>query len=139
MNLIRAALFLLGLLLVVLLSVANRQPVEVGLWPLASTLTAPLYWVILATLAVGVVLGGFSAWWSRRASRAELRRLRRKVRAIEYQERLRQEAEEHRLAQEARRKTEALALTPASRGGVTGALVPVRAEVLAPLPVTAQG
>jgi lipopolysaccharide assembly protein A len=112
LKLIRALLFLLGVAVIVVLSISNRQPVDVSFWPLPYGLTVPLYWVFLFTLALGIVLGGLAVWLSRQGERAELRQLRRRVRAVEYQDRLRREAEEQALVDEARRKTQALALSP---------------------------
>ncbi len=128
LKLIRALLFLLGVAVIVVLSIDNRQPVDVSFWPLPYGLTVPLYWVFLAALALGVVLGGLAVWLSGQAARAELRQLRRRVRAVDNQERARREAEEQALVDEARRKTEALALAPP---------VAARSEVLALAPVAA--
>lgn len=123
LKLIRALLFLAGLAVVILLSVANRQPVDVGFWPLPYGITVPLYWVFLFTLAVGAVLGGLAAWLSSTARRSEARRLRSAETERKDQERRRREAEEQALVAEARRKTEKLAtLPPPARGNAGGGL-----------------
>jgi putative membrane protein len=130
LQLIRALLFAAGVAVVVLLSIDNRQPVDIGFWPLPYGVTVPLYWVFLAALALGVVLGGLSVWLSGHAARAELRQLRRRVKAVDNQERMRREAEEQALVDEARRKTGALALAPpvAARSEVV-ALAPIAAPI----------
>jgi uncharacterized integral membrane protein len=128
LKLIRALLFLVGVAVVVQLSIDNRQPVELSFWPLPYGTTVPLYWVFLAALALGVVLGGLAVWASGHEVRAELRQLRRRVRAVDNQERMRREEEERALVDEARRKTESLALAPP---------VAARSEVLALAPVAA--
>jgi uncharacterized integral membrane protein len=116
LKLLRAILFILGLIVVLFLSVANRQPVDISFWPLPYGLTVPLYWVFLFTLALGIVLGGLASWLSRAGTRVETRQLRRKVRQVEHEERLRREAEEQAVVEEARRKTQALTLAPPTAG-----------------------
>jgi lipopolysaccharide assembly protein A len=128
LKLIRALLFLVGVAVVVQLSIDNRQPVGISFWPLPYATTVPLYWVFLAALALGVVLGGLAVWASGHRARAELRQLRRRVRAVDNQERMRREEEERALVDEARRKTESLALAPP---------VAARSEVVALAPVAA--
>jgi uncharacterized integral membrane protein len=115
-NIIRALLFLLGLFIVVMLSIDNRELVGFSFWPLPYAYQIPLYWIMLCALALGVIVGGFATWLSGRASRAELRRLRRRVAVMEQQERAKRDAEERAQVEEARRKTQALALSgPAPR------------------------
>lgn len=66
-------------LLIVMFAVANRAPVTIALdlfgrEPPMVTTAAPLFLVVLATLVVGVIVGGAAAWsrqsrWRRRARR----------------------------------------------------------------------
>lgn len=65
-------------LIAVLLSVANRAPVQLSLDPFSADApavvwSAPLFAVVLLAVAVGVLLGGIAVWWSqgryRRAAR----------------------------------------------------------------------
>jgi hypothetical protein len=75
----------------VALSVANRDAVRLSLDPLGSfgpawSLSAPLFVVLFAVLAVGIFIGGVSAWlgqskwrYAARAERANANRLRREV------------------------------------------------------------
>jgi hypothetical protein len=123
LKLLRAILFIAGLVVITFLSVANRQPVDISFWPLPYGITVPLYWTLLFTLALGIVLGGLASWLSRTRTRGETRHLRRKVREVEHEERLSREAEERAVVEEARRKTQALTLAPPT----AGAIVPSRA------------
>ena len=121
LKLIRALLFLVGLVLIVMLAIDNRGHVDVVFWPLPYSINVPLYWVFLFSLAVGAILGGVAAWLSGRGRRSETRDLRAKARELEEQERRRREAEERALAEEARRRTAALAaIAPPSRGSSGG-------------------
>jgi uncharacterized integral membrane protein len=116
-GIIRAILVVVGLFVVVMLSIDNRELVGFSLWPLPYAYQVPLYWIMLAALAIGIVLGGLASWVSGAATRAERRRLRNKVNMLEQQERAKREAEERAQVEEARRKTQALALSgPAQRG-----------------------
>src|SRR5262245_27264421 len=66
-------------IVVVTLSVANREPVTLSLDPVHAapwaSITAPFFFFLFASLALGIILGGIAAWagqakW-RRAARAE--------------------------------------------------------------------
>jgi uncharacterized integral membrane protein len=79
---------LLGLFLAVgvLVAVSNREPVELGLWPLREKLVAPLFLLIVFLLLVGVLAGLLMGWFSNRRHRtqarhrgAEVERLEREV------------------------------------------------------------
>ena len=109
-RLLRMLLGLLGLVVIVMLAVDNRQPVDLIFWPLPFTYQVPLYWVFLLGLFTGALLGGAALWLSSRADRKETRAMRRKVRAIEYQERLKREQEEQQILEQARQKTQAIAI-----------------------------
>ena len=71
----------------------------------------PLYWIMLVALALGIVLGGLASSVLGAATRAERRRLRNKVGMLEQHERAKRETEERAQVEEARRKTQALALS----------------------------
>jgi uncharacterized integral membrane protein len=111
LKLLTFLLALLGALVIVVLSVDNRQIVEIVFWPLPFTYRMPLYAVFLLGLLAGALLGGTATWLSSHADRREARALRRKVRAVDYQERLKREREEQEALEQARRKTQNLALT----------------------------
>lgn len=75
MVLVPLALFLMALAL------ANRQTVTLSLDPFADeptlTVRSPLFLIVLAALAVGVIIGGITTWlrqgrWRRAARRAEM-------------------------------------------------------------------
>ena len=50
MKFLSRILFVVFVLLGVLVAVSNRQPVELGLWPLPHVVVTPLYLVIVAVL-----------------------------------------------------------------------------------------
>lgn len=85
-TLLKALVILPLAVVIVLLSVSNRELVTVSLDPFsgqvpAVALTAPLFAVILGAVMVGVLVGGVAVWWSqgrfRRAAREKERELRR--------------------------------------------------------------
>jgi len=74
----------------VVFAVVNRAPVTLNLWPLPYTADAPLYLMLIATLALGVIAGGVAAWLggagSRRRARDAVRdaeSLRRRIESLE--------------------------------------------------------
>lgn len=84
-------------LLVVLFSVANRAPVRVSLDPIsrdapALALDLPLFAVILAAIALGVLIGGFASWLAQGKHRKAARVNRREA------DKLRNEAQSLRAA-----------------------------------------
>lgn len=84
-------------LIVVLFSVANRAPVRVSLDPIsrdapAFALDLPLFAVILAAIAVGILIGGFASWLAQGKHRKAARVNRREA------EKLRTEAQSLRAA-----------------------------------------
>jgi uncharacterized integral membrane protein len=111
-KLVRTLLALVGLILIVVLAVDNRGIVELVFWPLPFRYHMPLYWVFLLGLFAGALLGGTALWLSSRADRREARALRRRARAADYQEKLKREREEQAILEQARRKTQGLALAP---------------------------
>jgi uncharacterized integral membrane protein len=80
-----AAVILIPLAIVIIaFAVANRQIVTVSLDPFssehpASSLTLPLFALILVLLIVGVVIGGVAAWLRQAKWRRIARRLEREV------------------------------------------------------------
>jgi uncharacterized integral membrane protein len=82
------AVFLLPVTLaIVLFAVANRGPVRVSFDPFSREapsmwLDAPLFAVVLAAIALGVVVGGIAAWLVQGKHRQAERRLRREVEAL---------------------------------------------------------
>ena len=103
-------LALVGALVIIVLSVDNRGMFELVFWPFPFTYQLPLYAVFLSGLFLGALLGGTATWLRAHASRRDARALRRKVRTVEYEERVRREREEQEALEQARRKTQSLAL-----------------------------
>ncbi|MBI1776050.1 MAG: LapA family protein [Proteobacteria bacterium] len=62
--------------ILVLFAVSNREPVLLSLWPLSEGVAAPLYLVVVALLAIGIVIGMAIAWASGARSRREVREAR---------------------------------------------------------------
>jgi uncharacterized integral membrane protein len=110
LKLIRVLLALVGAVLIIVLSVDNRQDVPVVFWPLPFSLEVPLYWVLLFGLCLGAIMGGLAMWLSHVSARRETRALRRKVRAVDYQEKLARERKEQEILEQGRRKTQAIAI-----------------------------
>ena len=84
-------------LIVVLFSVANRAPVRVSLDPISRdapslALDLPLFAVILAAIAVGILIGGFASWLAQGKHRKAARVNRREA------DKLRNEAQSLRAA-----------------------------------------
>lgn len=79
------ALILLPIaILVVLLAVANRAPVQLSLDPFSKgapefATSLPLFAVIFASVMVGVVIGGTATWLSQSKHRRARRQYRREV------------------------------------------------------------
>lgn len=85
--------FLKGLVLlpvaivVILLAVANRDAVRLSLDPFSETpvfsLTVPLYAVVFAAVALGIVVGGIGSWLGQGGTRRKSRERHREVRRLE--------------------------------------------------------
>jgi uncharacterized integral membrane protein len=91
-------------LLLVLFAVANRQDVTLGFDPFAPetpalSVTLPLFAVILASVMLGVLVGGVASWLRQGKWRKEARRKRVEVTRLEAEtERARHEAAASRIA-----------------------------------------
>lgn len=97
MAFLKALILLPVAVVVILLAVANRAPVLLSLDPFAKgapeiAFPVPLYAVIFASVAVGVVVGGIGAWLSAGSTRRSARMSNREAK------RLRQEADRLRAA-----------------------------------------
>ena len=89
---LKALVILPVAVVVILLAVANRGPVVVSLDPFARgapeiALTVPLYALIFAAVALGILIGGIGTWLAAGTSRRASRSSRREA------HRLRQEAD----------------------------------------------
>lgn len=97
MAFLKALILLPVAVIVILLAVANRSPVLLSLDPFSKgapeiAFSVPLYAVIFAAAAVGVIIGGFGAWLSAGSTRRSARMSHREAK------RLRQEADRLRAA-----------------------------------------
>jgi len=63
-------------------AVANREVVQIDLWPLAK-IAAPLYFSLICALALGFLIGAVVAWWSGRAARSRARQASRRADALQ--------------------------------------------------------
>ena len=64
-------------------AVANREVVEIDLWPLFTKVAMPLYFSLVCTLAIGFLLGAIVAWWSGRTARSRARQASRRADALQ--------------------------------------------------------
>lgn len=84
---LKGLVFLPVAVVVILLAVANREAVRLSFDPFSETpvfsATLPLYAVLFAAVAVGVVFGGIGAWLGQGSARAKSRERRREVRRLE--------------------------------------------------------
>lgn len=75
-------------ILVVALAVANREAVRLSFDPFSPampvfSLTLPLYVVLFAAVAVGIVVGGIGAWAGQSGTRRQSRHRRREIHRLE--------------------------------------------------------
>jgi uncharacterized integral membrane protein len=112
-KLLRTILGLIGLLVIVLFAIGNRQPVEISLWPTPFMIELPVYGVFLVAMILGVILGGIASWLGGHAQRAEAARSRRKLAVLEEREARRQREEDGAAAANAKNVTPTRALAAA--------------------------
>lgn len=106
----RILLGLAGIIVIGAFAVSNRGLVEMGLWPLPSTIEVQLFWVFLFGLAVGIILGGVGAWLGGMKKRRTGRQMRNKAWALENQVKVMREQQQ---AAEAKAYEAGRALPPA--------------------------
>jgi lipopolysaccharide assembly protein A len=63
--------------------VSNRQPVEIGLWPLPDAYGLPLCAIVVIALVLGFAAGWSTSWLRHGKVRSERRRHARRVEALE--------------------------------------------------------
>ena len=68
--------------LAVLFAVSNMQAVNLSLWPLPFEMQTALFVVVLLTLVLGFLAGGFVAWTSASRHRHAVRRATRRVQEL---------------------------------------------------------
>lgn len=83
LRLLKALIVLPVTALVVLFAVANRQTALVSLWPLPFEIATPVFFLALAPLALGVLLGGVAAWLAGGRSRKLARERGRQIKVME--------------------------------------------------------
>lgn len=81
----RALKWLVTLPLIILLLVfalSNRAAATLNFWPFDLTLALPLSFMLVATLVLGLLLGGFTVWLGDLKHKLEANRLRHEVTAL---------------------------------------------------------
>jgi uncharacterized integral membrane protein len=99
LRLIRLLIAILILAVIVIFAIANREVVQASLAPLPVTMELPLYGMFLIGLVFGVLIGGFSVWFSYLGKARQARKLRNKVWALENQLNLIRQQEEKERAE----------------------------------------
>ena len=87
-SLFRTCLFWTLAILVAALAVANRTPSRLSFDPFspqspAIAVDLPLFWIILASALVGLLLGGWSSWLAQAPLRRSLRESDERIRRLE--------------------------------------------------------
>lgn len=82
---LRRLIVLVLLAVAVLFALVNRAPVELSVWPLPYTVTAPLFLVILMVLLVGILIGAAMSWVGGHKYRALARQRGHEVEAMRRQ------------------------------------------------------
>lgn len=90
---------------------ANDGIVTLSLWPVATTLSVPLWLAVLGSLGIGLVIGGITVWASALAIRARNWRLRQKLTQMEQRARA---AEDKLAAAEAQKNIASSPAAPAT-------------------------
>ncbi len=106
----------------VIFAIANRELTTLDLWPFEASPRLPLFVILLACVAFGLVVGGLATWLSAAPTRRRARQARRRVAELE--------REAARLRQE--RDCAARAVAPPADGGQPG--LPASAPELEPEP-----
>jgi|GEM_PF-6065990 len=113
-KLVRTLLGILGVVLVTMFALANREWIEVDLLFLPEKLRAPAYSLFLAGLSGGALLGGIAVWIGGWRSRREARLARRRLALLEVRERERLDAEPAERAEPRRAESGQRAPAPAA-------------------------
>jgi len=64
-------------------AVANREGVQIDLWPFLGKIELPLFAALVGALYVGFLIGAVVAWWAGHAGRARGREARRRAARLE--------------------------------------------------------
>jgi len=96
MKFLSRILFVIFVVVGVLVAVSNREPVQLGLWPLPHVVVMPLYLVIVGVLLLGILAGLGLGWWAGRHHRRRAREHRGQAARLDREnERLRQTIASH--------------------------------------------
>lgn len=105
----------------VIFAIANRELVTIDLWPLALTIQAPLFVLVLGSAVVGLLAGAVVAWFSGGPTRRRARAARRRTAELERElARLREGIENERPAVEPRPPVRAMPGLPPVNHAATG-------------------
>ncbi len=111
------------IMVAVVFSIANRELITLDLWPFDLSLQPPLFVVLLASLFLGLLIGGLAAWLSAGRTRRRGRQARRRVAELE--------REVARLVRERDRAARATPpATPSAAGGGPAGLPAPTAEAV---------
>lgn len=64
-------------------AIANRDAVEIDLWPLSGKVSVPLFLALIGALYAGFILGALIAWWGGRPARQRAREATRRANALQ--------------------------------------------------------
>ena len=64
-------------------AVANREAVQIDLWPFLGKIELPLFAALVGALYLGFILGAVVAWWAGHAGRSRAREARRRAQRLE--------------------------------------------------------
>jgi uncharacterized integral membrane protein len=73
----------LAIVVALVLAVANRHAVEFSLDPLPFEIELKLFWIILASVFIGALIGAGTVWWRDGKIRRRARQARREVARLE--------------------------------------------------------
>ncbi len=68
-------------LAIIVFAVTNREEVAIDLWPLAYSVTLPVFAVVLIAILIGFIWGGVVTWLGAGRSRQRARELSRRLEA----------------------------------------------------------
>lgn len=122
-RILRLLLAIVAGVVIVMFSIANREPTPISFAPLPYTVQPPLYVTLLIAVVAGVVLGGLVVWLGSIRGRVRASRERERLAAYEdrrARERREEEEDELRRARERReaaRRAETAVGAPSSDSG----------------------
>ncbi len=108
-KLVRLLLGIVGLIVIVVLAVNNRQIVELSFYPLPFTYETYVFAVFFGGLVIGSVLGWMAQIWASHDRRVEARRLKRRYVAEQVRADVLRRQEEEEAAKKVRERQQATA------------------------------